>query len=151
LLSAAWVCFVGHQVLHGHSRETRSDYIFDIIIFGLVSFGILLSFIRRERIEIYPDQMIWSKTYFAVNRSKAAPLSDILAVEWSEGDQRGEGKGPDYVEFYLSTGSVKACFGFGFDDLERMREDIRSMYPDLVKRWGTSSVHSKDFTLLTLS
>lgn len=111
-----------------------------------------MAFIRRERIEIYSDQMVWRKTYFGITRSNAAPLDDILGAEWNEGEQRGrQGKGPDYVEFYLPDRSVKACFGFTFDDFDRMCEDIRTMYPQLINRWGKSTVRSKTLTLLNLS
>lgn len=153
-LSVAWVGFVGYRVFEEKGRINHFDYFFDLAFYGLITLGILLSFIRRERIEIYPDQMIWSKTYFGFTQSTSAPVADVLTIEWNEGEQRGhwrQSKGPDYVEFYLSSGSVKACFGFTFDEFEKMREDIRSMYPDLVKRWGSSTVRSKDFTLLNLS
>ena len=45
----------------------------------------------------------------------------------------------------------RARSGLTFDEFVRMREEIRSMYPALVKRWGQSSVRSKDFTLLNLT
>ena len=152
LFSIAWVCFVGYQVIFVGWRTFRSADVFDFVIFGCVSVAVLLSLIRRERIEIYPDHMVWSKTYFGFTRSNVAALADILGAEWSEGEQRGrQGKGPDYVEFYLPTGSVKACYGFTFDDFDRMREDIRSMYPALIKRWGRSTMRSKTLTLLNLS
>lgn len=51
----------------------------------------------------------------------------------------------------MSTGSVKACYGFTFDDFDKMRQDIGRMYPELMKRWGRSTVRSKDLTLLNLS
>src|SRR5260370_26224749 len=106
-LGIAWICFVAYQVVIGW-RETRSYDLFDFVLLSLISFSILLSFIRRERIEIYPDQMVWRKTYFGFTHSKAAPLSDVLGAEWNEGEQAGRrGKGPDYVEFYLPNGSVK--------------------------------------------
>jgi hypothetical protein len=111
-----------------------------------------MSFIRRERVEIYSEQMVWRKTYFGITRSKAAPLADVLGAEWSEGEERHRrGKGPDYVEFFLPSGSVKACYGFTFDDFDRMREDIRTMFPQLIDRWGHGTVRSKEFTLLNLS
>ena len=148
LLALAWVCFVGYGVLY-------AGWHYDIgalVVYALTSLGMVLSFVRRERIEIYPDQMVWRKTYFGLTRSKSALLGDVLAAEWCEGEERGrEHKGPDYIEFYLTTDSVKACFGFTFEEFDRMREDIRSMYPDLVKRWGNARIRSKDFTLLNLS
>lgn len=152
LLSIAWVCFIGYQVFFVRWRNLRSNDVFDVVIFAVVSFAVVLSLIRRERIEIYSEQMVWSKTYFGITRSNAAPLADVLGAEWNEGEQRGRGgKGPDYVEFYLSNGSVKACYGFTFDDFERMREDIRSMFPELINRWGRSTVRSKTLTLLNLN
>jgi hypothetical protein len=152
VVSAAWICFIGYELYAVDWHKAGSDFLFDIVFLGLVSFGILVSFIRRERIEIYPDRMIWRKTYFGFTKSRSAPIAEILAIEWNEGEERGrQGKGPDYVEFYLTTASVKACFGFSFEDFEKMREDIRSMYPVLVKRWGTSTVRSKNFTLLNLT
>ena len=151
LLSIAWVGFIGYEVFSGGWRIHSSD-VFDIAIFAFVSVAILLSLIRRERIEIYPDRMVWSKTYFGITRSKAAPLSDVLGAEWNEGDQEGrQSKAPDHVEFYLSTGSVKACYGFTFEEFEKMRQDIGSMYPALIKRWGRATVRSKNLTLLNLS
>jgi hypothetical protein len=152
LLSAGWACIIAYNIYVTYLRKAWSDLVFDFAILALVSFGILLSFIRRERIEIYPDHIVWNNTYFGFTRSKSAPLADILAIEWNEGDERGrQGKGPDYVEFYLPTGSVKACFGFTFEDFDKMREDVRTMFPDLVKRWGASTVRSKDLTLLNLT
>lgn len=152
VLSLGWVGFVGYQVFFVGWHKVLTDNAFDLFAFGLVSFGLLLSFIRRERIEIYPDEIVWRKTYFGFTRSNSAALADVHGAEWCEGEQRGrQGKGPDYVEFYLLTGSVKACFGFTFEDFDRMREDIRSMYPDVIKRWGRATVRSKDFTLLNLS
>lgn len=110
LLGIAWICFVGYQVVFVDWPKTRD--ILGYILFAIISFSVLLSFIRRERIEIYPDQMVWRKTYFGFTRSNAAPLSDVLGAEWNEGEQRGrQGKGPDYVEFYLSNGSVKRAMG----------------------------------------
>jgi hypothetical protein len=149
LVSIPWVCFVGYQVFF---LRFRSDNLSEIVIVVAISLAALASFIRRERIEIYSEQMVWRKTYFGITRSNAAPLADVLGAEWNEGEQRGRhGKGPDYVEFYLPNGSVKACFGFTFDDFERMREDIRTMFPQLINRWGQATVRSKDFTLLNLS
>ena len=113
--------------------------------------AILLALIRRERIEIYPDRMVWSKTYFGVTRSKTAPLADVLGAEWNEGEQQRRFKTPDHVEFYLSTGSVKACYRFTFDEFDKMRQDIGSMYPELIKTCGRAAVHSKNLTLLNLS
>lgn len=152
LFSMAWLGFVAYVLYNPHSRNVSSDSILDFVFLAVASIGVLLALIRRERVEVYPDRMIWSKTYFGFTRSKSAPLSEVLAVEWSEGQQHGnKGKGPDYVEFYLTNGSVKACFGFTFEEFDRMREEVRSMYPDLVKRWGTSRIRSKDLTLLNLS
>ncbi|MGE5324893.1 MAG: hypothetical protein ACM3SW_18640 [Actinomycetota bacterium] len=151
VLSIAWVCFVAYEAF-ANWRKIGSYDPFDLTIFVLASLSVVLSFIRHERIEIYPDQMIWRKTYFGFTRSRSAPLSDVLAAEWNEGDQdEMRRKGPDYVEFYLPNGSVKACYGFTFDDFDRMRNEIRGMYPDVVKRWSQSTTHSKTFTLLNLS
>src|SRR5439155_7735951 len=98
---AAWVCFIGYEMIFVGWRALRSADVFDVVIFVFVSVAVLLSLIRRERIEIYPDRMVWSKTYFGFTRSNVAPLADILGADWSEGDERGrQGKGPDYVEFY---------------------------------------------------
>ena len=141
---------IGYEVFSGAWRIHSSD-VFDIVIFASVSVAILLSLIRRERIEIYPDRMVWSKTYFGITRSKAAPLPDVLGAEWNEGEQQGRSKTPDHVEFYLSTGSVKACYGCTFEEFEKMRQDIGSMYPALIKRWGRATVRSKNLTLLNLS
>ncbi len=138
-------------MLSGGWRNVRSANVTDVVIFGGVSFVVLLSLIRRERIEIYPDQMVWRKTYFGITQSRNAPLAEVLGAEWSEGERHHRGgKAPDHVEFYLATGSVKACFGFTFEDFGRMREDIQKMYPALVSRWGRSTVRSKNFTLLNL-
>jgi hypothetical protein len=150
MVGIGWICFIAYQLVGQH--ETRSYNLFDWSAFALISISILLSFIRRERIEIYPDQMVWRKTYFGLTSSNTAPLSDVLGAEWNEGEQEGRrGKGPDYVEFYLPNGSVKACYGFTFDDFDRMRNDIRPMYPDVIKRWGQSTIRSKTLTLLNLS
>jgi hypothetical protein len=150
LLTIAWFCFIGYQAFLVHRRDLPDAL--DIVIFTVISFGVLLSLIRRERIEIYSDQMVWRKTYFGITRSNAAPLADVLGAEWNEGEERGRGgKGPDYVEFYLANGSVKACYGFKFNEFDRMRQDISTMYPELVKRWGRSTVRSKNLTLLNLS
>lgn len=152
LLGIAWICFIAYEISLVSWRKIGSHDPFNLTMFALISFSVILSFIRRERIEIYPDQMIWRKTYFGFTRSKASPLSDVLAAEWNEGDQEGRrSKGPDYVEFYLPNGSVKACYGFTFDDFDRMRNEIRGMYPDLIKRWSQSTTRSKTFTLLNLS
>ena len=152
LLAVGWLCFVGYQAFYFHRNRSHFDDLFDIVLYALISLGVLLSLIRRERIEIYPDRIVWSKTYFGFTRSNAAPLRDVLGADWNEGEQRGRsGKGPDYVEFYLPAGSVKACYGFTFDDFDRMRQDIRGMYPELINRWGQSGVRSKNLTLLNLS
>ena len=120
-----------------------------LLVFAVIA---VLGFIRRERVEVYPDHMVWRKTYFGISRTKVAPIADVNAVEWCEGADSGQGnKLPDYVAFYLSSETVKACFGFTFEDFERMREDIRGLFPDLVKRWGTARVRSNGFTLLNLS
>ena len=63
--------------------------------------AVLLSLIRRERIEIYPDRMVWNKTYFGITRSNAAPLADVLGADWSEGEQKGRSKTPDHVELVV--------------------------------------------------
>jgi len=152
VLSIAWICFIAYRAGFVGVHNAWSKDPLDIIVLALISFFALLSFIRRERIEIYPDQMVWRKTYFGLTRSKAAPLSDVLGAEWNEGSEQGERrKGPDYVEFFLPKGSVKACYGFTFDDFDRMRNDIRPMYPDVIKRWGQTTIRSKDLTLLNLS
>jgi hypothetical protein len=152
LLGIGWVSFIGYQIFFLGWSEVSSDNLFELVIFVTVSFGICMALIRRERIEIYSEQMVWRKTYFGITRSDAAPLDDVLGAEWNEGEQRGrQGKRPDYVEFYLPDRSVKACFGFSFDDFDRMREDIRTMYPQLVNRWGRAAVRSKDLTLLNLN
>ncbi len=151
-LTVAWLGFIAYQTLLVNRRKVGSYNVFDIVILIGISTVILLSFLRRERIEIYPDQMVWRTTYFGVTRSKAAPLADVLGAEWNEGEQPGRyGKGQDYVEFYFRAGSIKACYGFTFDEFDKMREDIRAMYPDLIKRWGHSPARSKDLTLLNLS
>jgi hypothetical protein len=151
LLSVAWLGFVGYEVFTGGWRIHSAD-VFDIVIFASVSVAFLLSLIRRERIEVYPDRMAWSKTYFGITRAKAALLTDILGAEWNEGEQQGrQSKTPDHVEFYLSTGSVKAGYGLTFDEFEKMRQEIGSMYPELLKRWGRATVRSKNLTLLNLS
>ncbi len=152
VMGIAWICFVAYRIGLIGWDKTRSTDPFGIIVLALISSFVLLSFIRRERIEIYPDRMVWRKTYFGVTRSQAAPLSDVLGAEWNEGAEQAErGKGPDYVEFFLPNGSVKACYGFTFDDFDHMRNDIRPMYPDLIRRWGQSTIRSKSFTLLNLS
>jgi hypothetical protein len=152
VLSIAWICFVAYQATFFRGRKIWSDDPFDIIVLALISFFALLSFIRRERIEIYPDQMVWRKTYFGLTRSRSAPLSDVLGAEWNEGSEQAERReGPDYVAFFLPNGSVKACYGFTFDDFDQMRNDIRPMYPDVIKRWEQSTMRSKTFTLLNLS
>jgi len=123
-----------------------------ILLFVSISFAAILSHVRRERIEIYSDQMIWRRTYFGVTSSKTAPLGEVFGAEWIEGDEDNRRRrGPDHVEFYLATGTIKACFGITFEEFDHMRDDIRAMYPDLVKRWGQSSLRSKEFTLLNLN
>lgn len=147
-----WIAFVVFRIFAGDWRRLISgDVMINTIFFALLSVAALLSLIRRERVEIYPDQMVWRKTYFGFTRSRSAPLADVLGAEWNEGQQQRDGKAPDYVEFYLPAGTVKACYGFTFDEFDRMREDIRTMYPDLIKRWGRATVRSKDLTLLNLS
>src|SRR5690348_6392462 len=151
LLSIAWVVFIGYELLAGGWSRIRSADVFDIVIVASVSMAILLSLIRRERIEIYPDRVVWSKTYFGITRAKVSPLADVLGAEWNEGEQQGRQSTPSHVEFYLPTASVKACYGFTFDEFEKMRQDIGTMYPNLIKRWGRATVRSKDLTLLNLS
>lgn len=152
LVTIAWIAYAGYQTVYVGWRRVLEHDLLDLILLLLITSGILLSFIRRERLEIYPDQMVWRRTYFGFSRSETARIEDVLGAEWSEGEQRGRhGKGPDYVEFYLTNGSVKACFGFTFDDFDRMRGDIGTMYPSLIKRWGNARVRSKSFTLLNLS
>src|SRR5260370_7563391 len=85
-LGIAWICFVAYQVVIVW-RETRSYDLFVFVLLSLISFSILLSFIRRDRIQIYPDQIVWRKTYFAFTPSKAAPLSDILRANCNERDK----------------------------------------------------------------
>lgn len=46
---------------------------------------------------------------------------------------------------------VKAGYTLTFDEFDKFRDEVRSMYPDLYKRWGSSSVRSKDLTLLNLN
>jgi hypothetical protein len=141
----AWTCFVAYKLFVDH----RADVV-DVAFSAGISLLVLLSLIRRERIEIYSDQMVWRNTYFGITRSTSAPLADILGAEWSEGEPTRGGKRPDYVEFFLPTGSVKSCYGLTFEEFDQMREDIRTMYPELIHRWGRSSVRSKDLTLLNL-
>ena len=152
VLGSAWIGFIVYEFAVANWRKIGSYDPVDLTIIALISFFAILSFIRRERIEIYPDRMIWRKAYFGFTRSQTAPLSDVLAAEWNEGDQEGRrSKGPDYVEFYLPNGSIRACYGFTFDDFDRMRNEISGMYPDLIKRWSQSTTRSKTFTLLNLS
>ncbi len=155
LLSIGWLCFFGYLAYDAYAsggKSVHSENFFNVAVFTIGALVGLLGLIRRERIEIYSERMIWRKTYFGITRSKEAPLADVLGAEWAEGEQRGRsGKGPDYVEFFLPDGSVKACFGITFEEFDRMREDIRSSFPDLIKRWGRSSVRSKDLTLLNLN
>ncbi len=155
LFSIGWLCFFGYYAYAAYvtgGRSVHSDNIFNVALFTVTAFAGLLVLIRRERIEIYSEQMVWRKTYFGITRSRSAPLDDVLGAEWCEGQQQGRhGKGPDYVEFFLTNGSIKACFGLSFDDFDRMREDIRSSFPELVKRWGRATVQSKDLTLLNLN
>lgn len=150
--SVAYVCGFAFWLWRGYWRDfawERSYQELLLLIFAVIA---VLGFIRRERVEVYPDRIVWRKTYFGISRSKAVPISDVNAVEWCEGDDTGHGnKTPDYVAFYLPSETVKACYGFTFEDFERMREDIRGLFPDLVKRWGNASVRSKEFTLLNLS
>jgi hypothetical protein len=149
LLTIAWMVLI---VYMGWQNRHSLDY-FSIVIFGFIVVTSLLAFVRRERIEIYSERMAWRKTYFAITRSKEAPLDEVLGAEWREGNEGGRGKNraPDYLEFFLSTGSVKAGFGLTFDEFDRMRYEIGTMFPSLIKRWGTSSIRSKDFTLLNLN
>ena len=133
-------------------RSWGGDRVFDSIFMAFILVGAVLYLIRRERIEVYPDQIVWNWTYFGITRKKSAPSVDVLGVEWNEGERQGRrGKGPDYVEFYLPDSSVKTCFGFTFDEFDEMRTAIGSMYPELIKRWGSSTIRSKDFTLLNLT
>jgi hypothetical protein len=151
-VSIAWFGFVVYAVISGGRSKIHSNDLFEIVLYALISFSVIVSFIRRERIEIYPDQMVWCKTYFGFTRSNAARLSDVRGAEWNQGqDEERQHKGPDYVELFHTTGSVKACYGFTFDDFDRMRNDIRSVYPDVIRRWGQSTPRSKTLTLLNLS
>lgn len=156
LASIAWLSFFGYSGYKSFVAGGRAIHwgnILSIIIYEMAALVGLLAMIRRERIEIYSNQMIWRKTYFGVTSSKAAPLADVLGAEWIEhNNSDGDGgKGPDYVEFTLPGGTVKACFGLSFDEFDRMREDIRSMYPELITRWGKLTVRSKHFTMLNLN
>ncbi len=153
LLTVAWFTFIGYEVyLHDWHRLAAPDRMLDTVLYTLVSLGALLSLIRRERVEIYSEQMIWRKTYFGFTRSNAVPLTEVMGAEWNEGGERRGGKAPDYVKFYLADGrSIKACFGFTFEDFDRFREDIRTMFPALLKRWGHATVTSNNLTLLNLS
>lgn len=151
-LGIGWLCIFGYQVSYTYRHKLLSENFAEVLIFGAIALAALMSFIRRERIEIYSEQMVWRKTYFGITRSKAAPLNDVLGAEWNEGEQQDRrGKAPDYVEFYLASGSIRACYGFTFDDFDRMRTDISTMFPQLISRWGQGTVRSKDFTLLNLS
>lgn len=155
LLVLLWFCYTGYHALEIFRTARRIDHppdILGLVIFAAATVVAVLSLLRRERIEFYADRVVWRRTYLGVSGSRQAPLAEVVAAQWSEGDDRGRrGKGPDYVEFFLSTGSVQACFGLSFEEWERMREDIRQMYPNLVKRWGAASIHSKDLTLLNLN
>ena len=152
LLSVVWLCFIAYRIFLVDLRPGEADDNFEIIILAFISLGVCLSFFRRERIEFYPDQIIWRTTWFGFTRSKVAPLADVLGAEWNEAEQRGgRSKRQDYVEFFLPAGSIKACYGLKFEEFDRMREEIRSMYPDLIKRWGQSSSRSQDLTLLNLN
>jgi hypothetical protein len=149
LLGIPWECYIIYELWHDfHQRP--NDLNFDLVLFAIVTAFTILAFIRRESIQIYPDRMVWRKTYFGFPHERSAPLADVLGAQWTEGHQDRQGKRPDFVEFFLPSKSVKACYGFTFDEFDSMREHIRTMYPDLIKRWGSSSVRSKDFTLLNL-
>jgi hypothetical protein len=153
VIGLAWLAYFLYQVFGVDWQRVRvQDHLFDLVVLGVFTVATVLSFIRRERIEIYPDRMVWRRTYFGVTRSKEARLEDVFGAEWSEAQDRGEGgRVPEHVEFYVPGATVKACYGFSFEDYDRMREDIRGMYPDLIKRWGRARIQSKDFTLLNLS
>ena len=153
LPSIIWFAVLSYTIASFGWRKVSVDGIFNIAIFGAISVTALLALIRRERIEIYSERMVWRKTYFGITRSKESPLDDVLGAEWKEGDEgaRGENKGPSYIEFFLPSSSVKAGFGLSFDEFDRMREEIRTMFPKLIERWGTSSVRSSAFTLLNLN
>lgn len=154
LLTLAWFAFIGYEffVHHRWNRLAAPDQIFDTIMYSLVSLGALVALIRRERIEVYSEQMVWRKTYFGFTTSTSAPLNDVMGAEWNEGKDRRGGKAPNYVSFYLADGrTITGCIGLTFDDFDRFREDIRSMFPDVIKRWGRPGVTSKNLTLLNLS
>lgn len=155
LVSIGWLSFFGYYAYAAYvtgGKSVHSDNIFNVALFTVAAFAGMLSLIRRERIEVYSEQMIWRKTYFGITRSRSAPLADVLGAEWTEGEQRGRhGKGPDYVEFFLPDRSVKACFGLSFDEFDRMRGDIGSSFPELIRRWGRPKVRLKDLTLLNLN
>ena len=42
------------------------------------------------------------------------------------------------------------CYGFTFEEFDSMREYIRTMYPDLIRRRRRASIRSKEFTPLNL-
>lgn len=129
-----------------HPKRLASD----IVILALSFAATILGFIRRENIQIYSDRIVWRRTYFGFPYERSAPLSDVVGADWMEGKQHGEDKSPDYVEFFLPDTSIRACYGFTFEEFDSMREHIRTMFPDLIKRWGSSSVRSRELTLLNL-
>jgi hypothetical protein len=150
VVGIAWSCFVGYQIVLNYQRASHNKLA--AVMIALISLSVLLSFIRRERIEIYPDRMVWRATYFGFTHTETAPLSDVLGAEWYEGEREDRRDyGQDYVEFFLPDGSVKACYGLTFDEFDQMRNDIRPMYPDVIRRWGQSTTRSKTLTLLNLS
>jgi hypothetical protein len=149
LIGIPWECLITFQ-LWADFRKHPKHLNFDIVILGSATAVAILAFIRRENIQVYQDRMVWRRTYFGFTFEKSAQIADVLGAEWTEGHQNREGKRPDYVEFFLPSRSIKAAYGLTFEEFDNMREHIRQMYPDLVKRWGNSSVRSKDFTLLNL-
>ena len=116
------------------------------LFFGLIWF---LSLFRRERIEIYPDEMVWKKTTFGITTLKRTPLEDVRAAQWNESDERSE-RGPSYIAFYVPGGIVRAGFTLTFEEFNLFREQIHGMYPALYDRWATAGVQSDGLTLLNL-
>ncbi len=97
LSSIAWVCFIGYQLIFVGLRNTlRSAGVFGFVIFGCISGAILLSLIRRERIEIYPSHMIWSKTYFGFTRSPLLRSPRYLGPSGAKANSR-EKKAKDQI------------------------------------------------------
>jgi hypothetical protein len=111
----------------------------------------LFVLIRRERIEIYSDSLIFHRLYLGISRTKSVPFAEVLGVEWHEANEEGESKSPSYLEFYTLADSIRAGITLSFEEYEQFREQVRMMYPELGRRWGKAVVRSKDLTLLNLS